>query len=64
MDKEARMGRPPKGDERPSARIGLRGEPSDKDRYERAARKAGLSLTDWMKARLDRAARRELGGSS
>jgi uncharacterized protein (DUF1778 family) len=64
MDQKAKMGRPPKGDECRSARIGLRAEPSEKERYERAADKAGLSLTEWMKARLDRAAKRELGDSN
>ena len=33
----------------------------DKERYARSAELAGMTLTDWMKARLDRAARRELG---
>lgn len=61
MAPDQKMGRPPKGDERRSARIGIRAEPSDKERYERAAEKAGLTLSDWIKARLDRAARRELG---
>jgi uncharacterized protein (DUF1778 family) len=55
------MGRPPKGDVPRTARINLRAEPAEKERYERAAERAGLSLTDWMKERLERAARRELG---
>ena len=55
------MGRPPKGDELRSARINLRAEPSDKERYERAAQKADQTLSDWIKTRLDRAAKRELG---
>ena len=54
-------GRPPKGQVTRTARINMRAEPSEKERYERAARKAGLSLTDWMKERLGRAAKRELG---
>jgi predicted HicB family RNase H-like nuclease len=61
MNQKATMGRPPKGDERRSARIGLRAVPSDKERYERAASKAGITLSDWIKTRLDRAAKRELG---
>jgi predicted HicB family RNase H-like nuclease len=61
MDQTNKIGRPPKGGERRSARIGLRAEPSDKERYELAAEKAGLTLSDWIKARLDRAAKRELG---
>jgi len=63
METEAKRGRPTKGDSSRSARINMRAEPSEKERYERAAAKAGLSLTDWMKARLDRAAKRELGSS-
>lgn len=61
MEPEATMGRPIKGGEARTARIGLRSEPADKERYERAAKKAGLTLSDWIKARLDRAAKRELG---
>jgi predicted HicB family RNase H-like nuclease len=61
MEPERKMGRPPKGDERRTARIGIRTEPTDKGRYERAAEKAELSLSDWIKSRLDRAAKRELG---
>ena len=52
---------PPKGDETRTARIQMRAEPSAKDRYERAAAKAGLSLTDWAKLQLDKAARKALG---
>ena len=59
--KTATRGRPPKGDESRSARINMRAEPTEKELYERAAAQAGLSLTDWMKGRLVRAARRELG---
>jgi uncharacterized protein (DUF1778 family) len=55
------MGRPPKGDVPRTARINMRAEPDEKERYERAAKLAGLSLTDWIKARLERAAKRELG---
>ena len=61
METKPTRGRPPKGGETRTARIGIRAEPSDKERYARAAAKAEMSLTDWMKARLDKAARRELG---
>ncbi|TXT21072.1 MAG: hypothetical protein FD138_4108 [Planctomycetota bacterium] len=61
METKPTRGRPPKGGETRTARIGIRAEPSDKERYARAAEIAKLSLSDWMKARLDRAARRELG---
>jgi hypothetical protein len=61
MDAKRPLGRPPKGDTLRTDRINLRAEPGDKARYEKAASKADLSLTDWIKNRLDRAAKRELG---
>ena len=61
METKPTLGRPPKGGETRTARIGIRAQPSDKERYARAAEIAGMTLSDWMKARLDRAARRELG---
>ena len=61
METHSKAGRPPKGDETRSARINLRAEPSDKERYERAAATAGMTLTDWIKSRLDRATKREIG---
>jgi hypothetical protein len=60
MDAKRPMGRPLKGDANRSSRINMRAEPGDKTRYEKAAAKADLSLTDWIKSRLDRAASREL----
>lgn len=61
MEPEPKMGRPIKGDEQRSARIGIRAEPDDKNRYQRAAKLAEQTLSDWIKTRLDRAAKRELG---
>ena len=61
MEQKRRRGRPPKGDVSQTERIGIRAEPDEKNRFERAARKAGVSLTEWMKDRLSRSARRELG---
>lgn len=61
METKPMRGRPPKGGETRTARIGIRAQPSDKERYARAAALAEMSLADWMKARLDKAARRELG---
>lgn len=61
MDTESTMGRPPKGGETRTARINMRAEPSAKERYARAAELAGLSLTDWAKLQLDKAARKALG---
>lgn len=60
MEPERKQGRPPKGAELRSSRISVRAEPSDKERYESAADKARLTLSDWIKSRLDRAAKREL----
>jgi len=61
MDEKRPRGRPPKGDGTQTDRINLRAEPEEKARFETAARKAGLSLTDWVKDRLRRAVKRELG---
>lgn len=61
METKRTRGRPPKGEEPRSERINMRTEPAEKERYEKAAERAGLSLTDWMKDRLERAAKRELG---
>ena len=61
MKKKPLMGRPPKGDKSRSARINMRAEQTAKQRYERAAGLAGLTLTDWAKEQLDEAARRALG---
>lgn len=61
MEPETKKGRPLKGDEGRTARIGIRAEPSDKERWEEAASKAELTLSDWIKTRLDRAATKELG---
>jgi hypothetical protein len=60
MDAKRPIGRPPKGDDLRTARISMRAEPAEKARYELAAKRAGLSLTEWAKERLDRAATREL----
>jgi predicted HicB family RNase H-like nuclease len=60
MEIKNKGGRPPKGQMTRTARINLRAEPGDKTRYEKAAAKADLSLSDWIKNRLDRAASREL----
>jgi len=61
MDTPSSLGRPIKGGESRSARMSMRAEPAAKERYERAAAKAGMSLTDWVKTQLDKAAHRALG---
>lgn len=60
MDTKRDRGRPLKGDEGRTARVGIRAEPTDKEKWEHAAEKAGLTLSDWIKTRLDRAADKEL----
>jgi uncharacterized protein (DUF1778 family) len=62
-DKQS-MGRPPKGKVPRTARINMRAEPAEKALYERAAKRAGLPVTEWMAERLNRAAKRELGESN
>lgn len=61
MNEQRTRGRPPKGEEAQTARIYMRAAPAEKSRYELAAEKAGLSLTEWIKDRLDRAVKREIG---
>lgn len=61
MKKKHPGGRPPKGDESQTERIHLRAQPAEKDRYQAAAGLAKVSLADWIKDRLNRAAKRELG---
>lgn len=57
-----RMGRPPKPpEERKGILIAFRTEESEKADYERAAQAAGVGLSDWIRERLKRAIRRELG---
>ena len=58
-------GRPPKPpDERLAARIDVRADGADRQAFERAAEKAGLKLSDWIRDRLRAAAKRELGKSA
>ena len=52
-------GRPPVREKTQEARIQLRTLDSEKSEYERAAETAGLTLSEWMRNRLDRAAKRE-----
>lgn len=43
-----------------TARLYLRSEDADKRLYEEAALAAGLTLSDWIRDRLTKAAKREL----
>jgi predicted HicB family RNase H-like nuclease len=60
MEKRPR-GRPPKPQEEVlNTRLELRLAAAERDEYERAAEKAGVSLAAWMRDRLSKAAKREL----
>jgi len=62
---EARRGRPRKApEERLAERIEVRADSSDKRLLEEAAEKSGEKLSDWIRDRLVRAAKRELRRSS
>ena len=55
-----KIGRPPKGERTQAARIHLRAEEDEKDRYEKAAQAADMELSEWIRQRLNNAAKREL----
>jgi hypothetical protein len=59
------MGRPTR-DPAGSARslVLIRVTDNEKATYQRAAEEAGLKLSEWMRDRLDRAAKREIGAKS
>ena len=57
---KTRMGRPPKGKRTQTERIHLRTESEEKAAYEQAAEIAGLGLSDWIRNRLNAAAKREI----
>ena len=52
-------GRPPVREKTQEARIQLRTLDSEKVEFERAAEFAGITLSQWMRDRLNRAAKRE-----
>jgi predicted HicB family RNase H-like nuclease len=54
MDKpKKRRGQPPKKDPA-SVRINVRVTPGDRERYRRAAQRAGVSMSVWLKTLADR----------
>jgi predicted HicB family RNase H-like nuclease len=56
-----RMGRPPKsGNETLSERMIVRITPSERTGYSHAAETAGLDLSEWIRANLNKAASRTL----
>lgn len=60
MDEQRGPGRPPVAGKAQDARIQLRTLGDEKAQYERAAGAADMTLSDWMRDRLNRAAKREL----
>ena len=54
------LGRPPMHGETQSARLYLRAMSEEKSAYEAAAEAAGISLSDWIRDRLNNAAQEEL----
>ena len=56
----AKMGRPPRDPEGIASKIfPVRLTDAEKDEYARAAKRAGMSLSEWLRDRLGKAARRE-----
>lgn len=63
--KTTRMGRPPKsGNENLSERIIIRLTPGERAAYDQAADSAGLDRSEWMRAILNRAAKKALPSKS
>jgi hypothetical protein len=60
---EKKRGRPPKGDKTQESRIYLRAIDAEKAMMESAAHRAGLTLSDWIRDRLAKAAHREMRAS-
>lgn len=60
MDEKSVMGRPPKRGETQDARIQLRLLQSEKEAWEMSANEAGMTLSDWMRDRLNRSAQASL----
>ncbi len=57
---EKKPGRPPRDPaEGPSKIVPIRMTEAERDRYQHAAQQAGKSLSEWVRERLDRAAKRE-----
>lgn len=59
-NKDKQPGRPPIGEASQSARLYLRSVDSEKELFETAAEAAGLTLSEWIRDRLVKAANREL----
>jgi len=58
-----RMGRPPKGGDKPmGGRLEIRLDAAEKSAYEEAAARAGLKLAEWIRERLQAAVAAESAG--
>jgi hypothetical protein len=56
---KARMGRPPKGGDKPMGeRLEIRVDAAEKAAYDQAASAAGMERSDWIRAALNAAAKR------
>jgi uncharacterized protein (DUF1778 family) len=60
MDEKRTPGRPPVGEKAQNARLYLRAIDTEKELIEDAARQANMTLSDWIRDRLVKAARKEL----
>jgi predicted HicB family RNase H-like nuclease len=56
---ETKMGRPPKGPVVKGERFELRVDSDEVAAWEQAAKKAGIGRSDWVRSRLNAAAKRE-----
>jgi uncharacterized protein (DUF1778 family) len=60
MEDKRTPGRPPSGEKPQNTRLYVRAIDAEKELLEEAARKAGMSLSDWIRDRLTKAAIKEL----
>ena len=56
---ETKMGRPPKSGTVKGERVELRADADEVEAWDRAAERSNLSRSDWVRARLNSAAKRE-----
>ena len=62
---KSRMGRPPKSpEERKAGIVAFRADEAERSELDQAANAAGMKLSDWIRDRLSKAAKRELKRSS
>lgn len=56
---ERKPGRPPRDPEGAAKIVPIRMTDSERERYQKAAERAGMSLSEWARDRLDKAVNRE-----